>query len=337
MTASWSAENIGTGSGNYVLGNYHGQELLKYAADTSAMQAPADYTTFEVTDGSVVVPTDSEVCPAGKYRLLGYQSGDSLEAAEGAVTNLTAPVYTDITTDKYVIVINEKCPNAPETSPQCSDDIDNSDSEDSLIDSLDPACHSDKNVNNPESYTPELDNESNPNPTQCSDGISNDNDVLIDSLDPGCQSGENGTWNPSDNDETDPVVEQGGGTTSGSRPRGTGKVLGASTEICDAVDSYMRLGYKGNKPEEVKKVQGFLNGFLTLTPMLPIDGQYGPKTANAVGKFQEKQAENILKPWGFKKGTKIFYKTSLAEAKRLMCPDQFGTLPIPTDLKPWNI
>ncbi len=111
MNSLWSAENIGTASGAYVLGNYEGQGTLKYAADTSNMSAPADYTTEEVTDGSVVVPTNSESCPAGKYRLLGYKSGTSLNAAEAAVLSPTAPIFTDISVDQYVIVVNEKCPD----------------------------------------------------------------------------------------------------------------------------------------------------------------------------------------------------------------------------------
>ncbi len=38
--------------------------------------------------------------------------------------------------------------------PECSDTIDNTDPEDTLIDIQDPACHSDKNPNNPATYLP---------------------------------------------------------------------------------------------------------------------------------------------------------------------------------------
>ena len=108
MTATWNATN-GAGSGNYVLGNNHGGTALRYAADTSFLDAPADYTTSEVTGGeSVVLPTDAE-CVPGKYRLVGYKQGNSIESAQSATLTLTAPVFTDISTDKYVIVVNEKC------------------------------------------------------------------------------------------------------------------------------------------------------------------------------------------------------------------------------------
>ena len=116
MNAVWNAAN-GTGSGSYILGNTHGGAAFRYAADTSAMTAPADYTTSEVTVGdSVVLPADAK-CEVGKYRLVGYKQGDSIGAAESATLTTTAPVYTDITTDKYVIVVNEKCTDA---KPVCA-------------------------------------------------------------------------------------------------------------------------------------------------------------------------------------------------------------------------
>ena len=73
------------------------------------MQAPADYTTSEVTNGSPVLPI-GEQCEAGKYRLVGYKSGSSLEEAEAATLMPSPPQYMDIISDRYVIVVNEKCP-----------------------------------------------------------------------------------------------------------------------------------------------------------------------------------------------------------------------------------
>ena len=116
MTATWSATNIGTGTANYVLGNQHGGAAFKYAADTSAMSAPADYTTFEVTGGSVVVPVGGQ-CATGKYRLVGYKNGNSLSAAQSAPISASAPVYTALTADKYVIVVNENCNDVITTPP----------------------------------------------------------------------------------------------------------------------------------------------------------------------------------------------------------------------------
>ena len=108
MTATWSATNIGSGSGSYVLGNTHGGAAFLYAADTSAMSAPANYATNEVTDGTVLAPADE--CVAGKYRLVGYKTGDSLSAASNAALTTSAPSFTGLTADKYIEVVNELCP-----------------------------------------------------------------------------------------------------------------------------------------------------------------------------------------------------------------------------------
>lgn len=111
MVSTWQADNLSggaTSSGSYVLGNNEGGTALKYAADTSAMDNGSYYTTSEVTDGSVVLPIGG-TCEAGKYRLVGYKSGTSLVAAEAATVSATAPEFYDITTDRYVIVVNEAC------------------------------------------------------------------------------------------------------------------------------------------------------------------------------------------------------------------------------------
>ena len=135
-----------------------------------------------------------------------------------------------------------------------------------------------------------------------------------------------------------PTPSSGGGGgrgASGGRvaPSPQGQVLGAATEICNVINTYMRRGYR-NVPDEVQTLQNFLNGYIQSG--LAVDSMFGPKTENAVKAFQIARRENILIPWGLTLPTGIFYKTSLAEAKRLMCPNEFGNLPIPTDLIPWS-
>ncbi len=109
MTSSWSTTNLGSGSGSYVLGNNEGGTALKYAAVTSAMNVPADYSTAETTGGIVVA--NAEQCSAGKYYLAGYRTGDSLAEAQAATLSSTAPSFNDLTNDKHVIVENEPCEN----------------------------------------------------------------------------------------------------------------------------------------------------------------------------------------------------------------------------------
>lgn len=104
MVSTWSAANIGAGSGAYSLNASNGFE-----ASTSYMTRNADYLTSEVTDGSVVVPMSSKSCPAGKYRLVGYKTGDTLIEAENDAIDDDAPAFTSLDSDKYVIVVNEDC------------------------------------------------------------------------------------------------------------------------------------------------------------------------------------------------------------------------------------
>lgn len=117
---------------------------------------------------------------------------------------------------------------------QCADTVDNDDPEDDLADSQDPGCHTDGDPENPDSYDPTDNDETNPadvcaNLTgiqlsipnglvsvngdcvppipQCSDSADNDEDELIDTEDPGCHTDgdpENpDSYDPTDDDETD--------------------------------------------------------------------------------------------------------------------------------------
>jgi hypothetical protein len=114
MTATWQTANLNGGAtttGTYVLGNNHGGAPDLYGADTSPMQAPADYTTSEITDNtSNVLPSDAS-CVAGKYRLDSYQvSTSSFADALTQATSTNAPNFTGLTSDRYVVVRNITCP-----------------------------------------------------------------------------------------------------------------------------------------------------------------------------------------------------------------------------------
>ena len=117
MTATWKTANLNGGvssSSPYVLGNYHGQSDLKYAADTAPMQAPADYTSSEVTStDSDFLPIGAQ-CVPGKYRLVGYRSSAvSLDNAKVMPLMSVAPEFINLNDDRWVIVVNEKCADLP--------------------------------------------------------------------------------------------------------------------------------------------------------------------------------------------------------------------------------
>lgn len=228
-------------------------------------------------------------------------------------------------------------PNIVVDAPQCSDGIDNGDEEDSLVDAADPACHSDGNVNNSESYTPSKNSESNDSAV-CSDGKDNDSDGFIDSLDPGCQSGPDGAWNPSDTDESNSSsgpTGGGGGGNGGGGPLTllpAGKVLGASTSCGLYLDDFLKMGKKNDK-EQVKKLQQFLNDYLKLSPKLPVNGIFGVQTYKAVIKFQQQEKDLVLNPWvgvtlkDTKKGTGWVYKTTKTRINNIMCPELNLSIP----------
>jgi hypothetical protein len=113
MIATWQTANLNGGvstSGNYVLGNNHGGAADQYGADTAPMQAPANYTTSEITSGDSKVLPIGAVCRSGMYRLVGY-STSSVSFADAATKPLTAiaPVFAGLNADQYVIVWNENC------------------------------------------------------------------------------------------------------------------------------------------------------------------------------------------------------------------------------------
>lgn len=124
MTATWSAENVGAGTGAYVLGNSHGGASDVYGADTTAMSAPADYTTAEVTSGDSLVVPSLEQCAPGKYYLSGYRSSDvDFATATTATLSAVAPVFVGLTTDRYVIVENKTCPTTGSISGMKYNDL----------------------------------------------------------------------------------------------------------------------------------------------------------------------------------------------------------------------
>ncbi len=167
---------------------------------------------------------------------------------------------------------------------ECSDGIDNSDSEDELADANDPACHT--------------------------DGDATDEDE-VNSYDPYDMSEENTT----DGGDENPTPNR---STSGSRSnRSGGSVLGASTDMCAWDASFMRRGWNGNKADDVKTVQNFLNQYMTSG--LLVDGIFGLNTEAAVKAFQAKYADDILKPWGINAPTGLFYLSTLTKAKEITC------------------
>ncbi len=92
-------------------------------------------------------------------------------------------------------------------------------------------------------------------------------------------------------------------------------------ETCPFFTEYHRLGDRGG---QISHIQEFLNGYMN--EHLAVDGIYGWRTANAVGRFQTRHFDDIIKPWSPPlplKITKRWYKTTLATANIIIgCPQQ---------------
>lgn len=114
MTATWQTANLNAGnaaSGTFSLGNSFGQASDLYGADTALMQSPASYSAAEVTGTATgkVLPIGA-ACTTGMYRLKGYTTS-ALGFADAATRPIStsAPSFTNLTADRYVIVWDESC------------------------------------------------------------------------------------------------------------------------------------------------------------------------------------------------------------------------------------
>ncbi len=110
-----------------------------------------------------------------------------------------------------------------------------------------------------------------------------------------------------------------------------GQVLGAQTCSTEYLKSYIKPGAK-NDPEDVKKLQSFLNETLGLN--IPLTGFYGPQTIAAVKKFQVLNSADILRPWVLaglhndeQTPTGYVYKTTKRKVNLLKCPELNTPLP----------
>lgn len=363
MTASWNASNLGgEGTGNYVLGNYHGQETLKYAADTTAMTAPVvSYTTYERTsveenDVAYVLPVGAQ-CMPNTYRLVGYKSGGSLNSALLMETSSVAPVLTNFTTDQYIIVVNEDCDDviAQEVATIIVRKVVVND-EGGTKNATDFSF----TVTGQEGSTPFLDTDEDENSLTGQNTVTvqpgtytiteNLADGYYQISAEGCQNvtiaaGETKVCTFTNYDYVVPTPGSGGNGLGGGAPqvlgasteapveekKEAGQVLGAGTTMCSTIylNDYLFFGRKNNS-EQVKLLQAFLNEHLGLT--LTVDGVYGKTTRDAVKAFQVKYLDEVLIPWkpfGLKseKGTGNVYKTTKRKINLIKCADL--NLPIP--------
>jgi hypothetical protein len=103
----------------------------------------------------------------------------------------------------------------------------------------------------------------------------------------------------------------------------SGQVLGASCGI--TISKHIKFGSPKNDPEQVTKLQTFLNKWMGSN--LAITGVYDTATLAAVNAFQAKYSSDVLKPWGIDAPTGLVYLSTVRFINLLECPDL--SLPLP--------
>ncbi len=205
-------------------------------------------------------------------------------------STLTYSVYDSgglgATTTREVVVLATTTP--PVVKPQCSDGLDNDG--DGKIDSLDPGCHSDGNVENGSSFDP-----------------NDDSEVDVPSNPPSDGGGNGGGG--------------GGGSSLSGRRRDVsnlfasgGEILGASS--CSYLRDYLRIDW-ANDRVEVLKLQSFLN--IYDGAKLNMTGVFDQNTLVAVNNFQNKYESDILTPWGHDAPTGFVYILTKKKINEIYC------------------
>lgn len=252
-------------------------------------------------DGDQLVDANDPGCMSGPDNTYNPQDNDESNSSE-----TPTDVCVNLEGDQSVVpegyhAVGNQC--VLDGAPACSDGIDNEG--DGKIDAADPACHTDLNPDNSNSYVPSATSETNVDNTSSTNG--------------GGGGGGGGG----------PLNLGGGGGGGGILGASTGQVLGASCGLY--MDKHLRFGSKKNNKEQVTKLQQFLNnnGF----GPIPVTGIFGPLTEAAVKALQAKYAENVLNPWNLSGPTGLVYLSTLRQINLLACPDLALQLP---PLVPWS-
>ncbi len=88
----------------------------------------------------------------------------------------------------------------------------------------------------------------------------------------------------------------------------------------------------GSSGKDVTELQKCLAKFPDVYPEGDVSGYFGQKTEDAVIRFQEKYAKEILDPWGFKNGTGMVSKTTRAKLNEVCFSDTENSLPLKISL-----
>lgn len=95
------------------------------------------------------------------------------------------------------------------------------------------------------------------------------------------------------------------------------QVLGASTDMCDPyLKTFLKRGVD-NDPEEVSRLQEFLNEHTDAN--LDVNGVFDLGTELAVRAFQSSYADDVLAPWGMSSDSGYVYLTTRKKINEIYC------------------
>lgn len=119
----------------------------------------------------------------------------------------------------------------------------------------------------------------------------------------------------------------GGGGNNPPEEESVGEVLGEfSGPTCEYyISTFLKKG-ANNPIDQVRKLQIFLNDYMGEN--LVVDGVYGNETFEAVKRFQVREADEVLAPWGITEPTGIVRETTMRHINNIMCPELNIPMPI---------
>ncbi len=110
MQANYQASNViggAAGTDPYTIGPVGNNTPNAYEAKTLDLANGASYSTYEHTNTPVVGAACNGT--STPFRLVGYTWGDTLAAAASSTPSTTTPSFTNLQSNKYVIVWNATC------------------------------------------------------------------------------------------------------------------------------------------------------------------------------------------------------------------------------------
>jgi len=108
MSGTWNASSTGVGSGQYTLDQ--NATPTPYRAKTGEFSSGSNYSTNEIMNTTVGASCSTSTATTTPFSLVGYTTGDTMVAAASATPTLVMPTFTNMMTNKFVIVWNNSCP-----------------------------------------------------------------------------------------------------------------------------------------------------------------------------------------------------------------------------------